>query len=162
MEILLLNLGSGALGALLGAFAAYRFQVRESQRLSKGAARAVYLELITNLTTLTGGARAEGPLIGAYTRDAWQAEQARLGSFLPPDELMKISYAYALFPNGQAALEAMRRGIPGPFFEERAMLKHVATAVVDAAQSMRPLIWSSDQQKRLDGLAEDVRRTMGN
>jgi hypothetical protein len=161
VETLLVNLGSGAIGALLGAFAAYRLQIRESQKLSKGASRAVYLELTTNLTTLQGGARAEGPLIGAFTRDTWQAEQARLASYLPPEHLMKVSYAYALFPNGQTALETMRRGGPGAFAEERWMLNHVASAVANAAESMRPLVWSPGEQKRLDELAADVRRMLG-
>jgi hypothetical protein len=63
MESLLVNLASGVIGALIGAFAAHRLQIRESRRLTKGAARAVYLELTSNLTTLQT-ARPGGLVIG--------------------------------------------------------------------------------------------------
>jgi hypothetical protein len=35
------NLAAGAIGAALGAFVAYRLQIREGKKLGKGAARAV-------------------------------------------------------------------------------------------------------------------------
>ena len=159
MDSLLINLGSGAIGALLGAFAAYRLQIRESRKLAKGAARVVYLELTGNLTTLQG-ARPGVALIGAFSRDAWQAEQARLASYVTPEQLMMVAYAYSLFPNGQAALDELRRS--GPIMDvsdEVSMVGHVAAAMGDAAESLNrnQTVWSAAEHERLEKLASDVR-----
>jgi hypothetical protein len=95
--------------------------------------------------------------MGTFSRDTWQAEQARLASFVSPEQLMRISYAYSLFPNGQSALDTLRRGGPGNFARELFMVNHVGDAIQEAAWMLRPTVWSPAEQKRLDTLAAQVR-----
>jgi hypothetical protein len=151
----LINLGSGVFGALLGAFAAYRLQIRESRKLSKGAARAVYLELFGNLTTLQGA--KPGGFLGSFTADTWRVEQARLASYLPVDVLMKIAYAYSTFPNAETALATLKRASPGEFHSELATVRWVAQGFYEAAVPLNALVWSDEERARLGKLALDVK-----
>jgi hypothetical protein len=157
VDSLLINLASGAIGALVGAFAAYRLQIRESQKLAKGAARAVYVELQTNLTTVQT-ARPGFPILGAFTRDTWQSEQARLATFLTAVDFMTVAYAYAIFPNGETALATIRRGGGDDIVEELAMLNVVARAVAEAMEVMNPLVLSPSERKRVLQIAAELNK----
>jgi hypothetical protein len=90
MSDLLVNLAAGAVGALLGALAVYRFQIREGKKLGKGAARAVYIELVANMTTARLAASGD-PELGSIRDDLYIAEAARLAAYLTPRELLAVS-----------------------------------------------------------------------
>jgi hypothetical protein len=149
VEALAVNLAVGAVGAVLGAAAAYLFQIREFKRLGKGAARAVYLELASNLTAARMG--AAGNVLGGISRDLYTSEAARLSAYLQPEELLAIAWAYAMFTDAEAALATLRSGGGRKADDpERALLEQFAAAISLATRPLNARVWSDAERARLE------------
>jgi hypothetical protein len=143
------NLAAGAIGALLGAFAAFWLESREARKLAKGATRAVYIEMAGNLTAARSG--AAGNPLGWLHQELYVAEVARLSAYLSPPELMAIAWAYALVPAGQAALATLNAGGGRKTDDpERALLEELVTAITPATTMLNRKVWSAKERAALE------------
>ena len=153
MELIALNLAVGAIGALIGALAAYRLQVRESRRLDRGAARALYMELAGNQTAARhGGTRMDArPPFFDLRRDVYTEEIARLGAYLTPQELLAVTWAYALLPAAETALESLQSGGGARGDDpERAVLLQLAAEIEHALVLLQPRVWTEAERRTLE------------
>jgi hypothetical protein len=145
---LLVNVVAGGIGAVIGAFAAYRLQIREGKKLAKGAARAVYFELTHNATVCRFLVDSPASYPMRLARSTWDLEQARVATFIPAPALTVVADAYSTFHLFQHNIDAAkRRGHWDPTDAE--VLRGAATDFSRAGAAIEPHAWSRDE---LEGL----------
>jgi hypothetical protein len=145
---LLVNLAVGVIGAVLGAFVAYRLQAREGERLARGAARAVYIELTSNMTAARMA--SEGELLGELRQQIYIAESSRLATYLTASELLSVAWAYELVPAGMVALANLRAGAGHEADStDRALLAVLAGEIEPTTALLNRRLWSDQERDAL-------------
>jgi hypothetical protein len=87
----------------------------------------------------------EKKAIGGLSRATWEAEQARMGTFLEPNDLRVISLAYSHLGEAEGAMADVRQGDERLNDAWRTLLD-IGGQFATAAERMLPLVWSDAEQ----------------
>ena len=156
MDVFLSGLGGALVGSVIGFLGSWWLQRRALQHDERGAARALYFEMVTNSATLRRASEI-GPEPGdrlAYS--TWEAAQSRVGALLEPDELMAVAQAYAYLPLCQASLDEIVRTRATSAVNHDALVGG-ADLFHSAHELLRARAWSRHGQAKL---ATSVHETM--
>lgn len=144
------NLLSGLFGALVGSVVGFlgswwiqHQAVRDDER---GAARALFFEMVANAATLrrvAWGHAGEAPTRQLATK-TWEATQSKVGALLKPNELLVVAQAYEDLPSWQVFIDEKAKPAPLPV-KERDLLMEVADSIAKAAEMLRDRAWDKRQ-----------------
>jgi hypothetical protein len=150
VDVFLSGLGGALVGSLIGFLGSWWIQHRALNHDEKGAARALFFEMVANAAVLRRvvynretGSRSEN-----LASSTWESTQSRVASLLTPNELLLVAQAYEDLPHWQSFIDEhehdgrSENGEWDTFGREWDMLTEVADSIVEAAEILRDRGWA--------------------
>lgn len=145
--VLLSGLGGALAGSLIAIVGAAWLQGRAQQQDQRGAARALYFEVISNANRLRRIV-SPGPVVGRLSDSTWQATQSRMGALLNPQELMAVAQPYAMLALFQELIDSARES--GMLSEaDQKELTRGSGAFIQAVGVLSAKAWTKREREEL-------------
>lgn len=143
VDVFLSGLGGALLGSLIGFVGSWWVQGRALRHDERGAARALFFEMVANADILrrVAWSRETHERPERLARTSWESTQSRIGSLLSPNELLMVAQSYEGLPGWQTFIDD-HAGSDAPSAREQDMLADVADSIVEAAEILRDRAWS--------------------
>lgn len=137
--MLLAGLGAGLVGSLIGLAGAWAIDRHRANVQMRGAARALFFELVRNGVVLQMMADEDVPA-GAISDVVWRETMVSVAMLLRPEVFATVSKAYSLLEYDQRRIQRVREGHKVDD-ADRGSWRQAGRAYGEAADAIRPWAW---------------------